>query len=176
LPSCSWHYIGKRKFTSDPSVGLGFTCTPMVLVGLLLGDLAHMNMSCPNNSPSSTRLWSVLHDLVDAHTRRGTIQLEPWLRGLPFANHMCSLAKNSIPKTLWEKRAWRKEHVHDSNLYMFSVLRHLSLSALFFRMSSPLGFGFFLHFYGMVRWLRLVHRPSSSSSSPISSRHEGLHL
>jgi hypothetical protein len=103
LPSCSWHYIGKRKFTSDPSVGLGFTCTPMVLVGLLLGDLAHMNMSCPNNSPSSTRLWSVLHDLVDAHTRRGTIQLEPWLRGLPFANHMCSLAKNSIPKILWEK-------------------------------------------------------------------------
>ena len=26
LPSCSLHYIGKQKFTSAPSVGVGFTC------------------------------------------------------------------------------------------------------------------------------------------------------
>jgi hypothetical protein len=26
LPSCSLHYIGKRKFTSDPSVEVSFTC------------------------------------------------------------------------------------------------------------------------------------------------------
>jgi hypothetical protein len=49
LPSCSWHYIGKRKFTSDPSVGVDFICHPMALVGPRLGDLAHMNMACPNN-------------------------------------------------------------------------------------------------------------------------------
>jgi len=43
-----------------------------------------MNMGSPNNSPSATRLLLVLHDLVDAHTRRGTMQLEPWLQGSPF--------------------------------------------------------------------------------------------
>jgi hypothetical protein len=26
LSSRSWHYIGKQKFASNPSVGVGFTC------------------------------------------------------------------------------------------------------------------------------------------------------
>jgi hypothetical protein len=61
----------------------------MALVGPLLEDLAHMNMASPNSSPSSTRLCPTLHDLVDAHTRSGAIQLESWVGGLPFVGHMC---------------------------------------------------------------------------------------
>jgi hypothetical protein len=48
LPLYSWHYIGKRQLTRDPLVGVGFTCQSNALVGPFIGDLAHMNMVCPN--------------------------------------------------------------------------------------------------------------------------------
>jgi hypothetical protein len=48
------------------------------------------HMGSPNSSPSATRLWLVLRDLVDAPTRRGTIQLKTLLRGLTFTTYTCA--------------------------------------------------------------------------------------
>ena len=72
------------------------------------------------------------------------------------------LTKNSIAKNLWEKRSWRKEHAHDSSLYMFKLLRLLALSALrlIFPMSSSLDFGSLRCFYNMVHRLHPAHRSS----------------
>jgi hypothetical protein len=82
------------------------------------------------------------------------------------------LTKNSILKTLWEKRAWRKEHTHDSNLYMFQLPRLLAPSALIFRTSLSLAFGSFWCFYNMFHRLH----SACNSSSLRHSRCVGLRL
>jgi hypothetical protein len=64
LPLCSWHYIGKRQFTSDPLVGVGFTCQSNALVGPFIGDLAHMNMVCPNIRLLASELYPLSLSLL----------------------------------------------------------------------------------------------------------------
>jgi hypothetical protein len=39
-----------------PLSGGGLHATPMALVGPLLGDLAHMNMACPNKRLNNLRV------------------------------------------------------------------------------------------------------------------------
>jgi hypothetical protein len=57
-----------------------------------------MNMGSSNSSPLATRLWPILYDLVDAHIRRSTIQLKPWLQDRPS-----QLAHTRLTKTPSQK-------------------------------------------------------------------------
>jgi hypothetical protein len=66
-------YRRQWMLTSGPLVGWALHASTLALVGPLLGDTWPIyHMGSPNIIPLATRLWLVLHDLVDARTRRDT--------------------------------------------------------------------------------------------------------
>jgi hypothetical protein len=70
----------QQHFTISPLVGMEFIrhYTKPYWASLSRSWPIH-HMGFLNGSPSATSLWLVLHYLVDVHTRRGAIQLKPWL-------------------------------------------------------------------------------------------------
>jgi hypothetical protein len=94
-----------------------------------------LHMGSPNSSPSATRLWPVLYDLVDAYTRRGTIQLTVMriaLRNL----YMCASLKTTSQKPCRKKGHGEKStrtilNIHALTLEAFR-LRCLDLQDFIF--------------------------------------------
>ena len=71
-------YIGNNNLHVPTWWGRISQATTLTPIGSLLGEnWAIYHMGSPNSSPSATRLWLVLYDLVDAHTRIDIIQLKP---------------------------------------------------------------------------------------------------